>query len=140
MNQETKNKTNKDHTKIGAVIVLIISAIVFIPFGGEAVFEAFFNRNKAPVLGSYDGTEIRYEHGSTFANAVSNIAEYYKSMGAELNDTDNYRVFQYAFQTTVKDMAYLDAVKKAGYSVPESAVTARPLAVIWPAYAVGRIK
>ncbi len=125
MNQETKNKTNKDHTKIGAVIVLIISAIVFIPFGGEAVFEAFFNRNKAPVLGSYDGTEIRYEHGSTFANAVSNIAEYYKSMGAELNDTDNYRVFQYAFQTTVKDMAYLDAVKKAGYSVPESAVNRR---------------
>ena len=125
MNQEAKNKTGRDHTRIGAVIVLIISAIVFIPFGGEAVIEAFFSRNKTPVLGSYDGTEIRYEHGSTFANAVSNIAEYYKSMGATLDSTDNYRVFQYAFQMTVKDMAYLAAVKKAGYSVPESAVNRR---------------
>ena len=36
----TPKKAKKDGAKIGAVIILVISAIVFIPAGGSILFES----------------------------------------------------------------------------------------------------
>ncbi len=122
---QEKTKTKKDNTKIGAVIILIISAIVFIPFGGYEVIQAFFGKNKAPLFGKYNGKEIRYEPGTTFTRATQNLAERYKSMGYEVGSEAYYYIFNQAFEETVKDMAYLDAVEKSGYTVSEEAVNRR---------------
>ena len=110
----------KDHTQIGAVIILVISAIVFIPVGGYEVFNAFFNNRKVPTFGAYDGKKITYEAGTTFTTITENLAERYKQMGYNLDSQSYYYLFSQAFEETVKDMAYLDAVKKSGYTVPES--------------------
>ncbi len=122
MAQGNNGKTKKDHTKIGAVIILIISAIVFIPFGGYEVFNAIFRSNKGLVFGKYDGKKIAYEPGSLFYNITTNSANRMKAMGYEVND---YYIFMQAFEETVKDMAYLEKVEKSGYSVPEEAVNRR---------------
>ncbi len=125
MAQETKVKTAKDHTKIGAVIILVISAIVFIPFGGYEVINALFSDRDVPVFGSYDGQKITYEKGSTFTNVTENLAERYKAYGMQVDSSSYYYLFNQAFSETVKDMAYLDKIAQAGYSVPEEAVNRR---------------
>lgn len=125
MAQETKVKTAKDHTKIGAVIILVISAIVFIPFGGYEVINALFSSKNAPVFGSYNGKKITYEMGSTFKNVTENLAETYKSYGINIDSASSYYLFTEAFSETVKDLAYLDRVTKTGYSVPDEAVNRR---------------
>ncbi len=125
MAQETKVKTAKDHTKIGAVIILVISAIVFIPFGGYEVISALFSNQNVPVFGSYKGKKITYERGSTFTNVTENLAEQYKSYGIQVDSNSSYYLFTQAFSETVKDLAYTDKVSKTGYSVPEEAVNRR---------------
>ena len=116
---EKNVKSKNDHTKIGAVIILIISAIVFIPFGGYEVFNAIFRNNKGLLFGKYDGKKITYEPGTLFYNITTNSANRMKAMGYDVND---YYIFMQAFEETVKDMAYLEKVEKSGYSVPEEAV------------------
>ena len=51
-NKITEQKTKKDSSKIGAVIILVISALVFLPFGASAVFQSIFNKQKASTFGS----------------------------------------------------------------------------------------
>lgn len=124
MNQETKHTEQraKSGSKIGAVIILIISALVFLPFGASAVFQSVFNRRKANSYGSYGGRQITYEPGSKFFTAVSNLAKSYQNMGYKIDDRSYYSIMNQAFKQTVLDMAFTDAVKKSGYSVPKSAV------------------
>ena len=125
MAQGTTVKTAKDHTKIGAVIILVISAIVFIPFGGYEVISAIFGKRDVPVFGKYNGKKITYERGSTFTNVTENLAERYKAYGMQVDSTSYYYLFTQAFSETVKDMAYLERVAQAGYSVPDGAVDRR---------------
>ncbi|MBP5157130.1 MAG: SurA N-terminal domain-containing protein [Treponema sp.] len=122
MAQETNVKTAKDRTKIGAVIILVISAIVFIPFGGYEVISALFGKRDVPVFGSYNGKKITYERGSLFTNVTENLAERYKAYGINVDSTSSYYLFTEAFSETVKNLAYIDEVTKAGYSVPDEAV------------------
>lgn len=124
MAQETENKAKvkKGDTKIGAVIILIISAVVFLPAGGAAVYQGLFNHNKAPTFGSYDGKKVTYEPGSLMYVAASNIAQSYQRMGYQLNENSYYYIFNNAFQQTLRSMAFNGAVKKSGYVVPEDAV------------------
>ncbi len=122
MAQEAKVKTAKDHTKIGAVIILVISAIVFIPFGGYEVISALFGKQDVPVFGSYKGKKITYEKGSTFTNVTENLAERYKAYGIQVDSSTYYYLFNEAFSETVKDMAYRDEIAKTGYSVPTEAI------------------
>ncbi len=58
---ETKKK---ESSKIGAVIILVISALVFLPFGASAIFESIFNKRQVNTFGSYAGQKISYEPGS----------------------------------------------------------------------------
>lgn len=115
-------KTAKDHTKIGAVIILVISAIVFIPFGGYEVISALFGKRDVPVFGSYKGKKITYEKGAVFTNVTENLAERYKAYGMNVDATSSYYLFTEAFAETVKNMAYVDEVTRSGYSVPDEAV------------------
>ena len=124
MEQEIKKsdvKPKKSATKIGAVIILVISALVFLPFGASAVFQSIFNKRTVNSFGSYDGKKIVYEPGSKFHTAVTNMAQMYEARGIKLED-NSYRIMYDAFNQTMIDMAFTDAVKNSGYVVPDSAV------------------
>ena len=69
-NKITEQKTKKDSSKIGAVIILVISALVFLPFGASAVFQSIFNKQKASTFGSYNGKNITYEPGTDRKSVV----------------------------------------------------------------------
>lgn len=104
---------------IGSLIILLISAIVFV------LVPAMLGRgtnNKMPPFGKYDGKEIRYEQGSDFADYVSRYADMLKNQGQEVNTQSYYYIFNYAFNATVQKMAFSKAVRKSGYIVPQSAV------------------
>ncbi len=117
---ETKNvhnvkKTKQSNTKIGAVIVLIISAVVFIPAGGMAVFSSL-RQQKSPKFGSYNGKEILYEPGTEFYQKAADIHSMYgQYIGAD-------QILQMAFSSTLSTMYSTDEVEKSGYSVPKSLV------------------
>ncbi len=123
MAQENEHKSKKGGTKVGAVIILIISAIVFLPVGGAAVFQGLFNKNKSPSFGSYNNKKITYEAGSKFATYASNVAQNYQRAGIQLNEQSYAYIMQLAFRQTLFSMAYSDAVKKSGYEVPAVAIS-----------------
>ncbi|MCK9169148.1 MAG: peptidylprolyl isomerase [Treponema sp.] len=109
----------KSFYTIGSLIILLISAIVFVlvpAMLGRA------NKNKLPAFGKYDGKEIRYEQGSDFADYVSRYADMLKNQGQEVNTQSYYYIFNYAFNATVQKMAFSSAVRKSGYVVPQSAI------------------
>ncbi len=125
MNQDIKiekPKAKKENSRIGAIIILVISALVFLPFGASAVFQSIFNRQKINSFGSFDGKKIVYEPGSKFYNAVSNLAGAYKNMGYSVDDKTYDSIMNQSFRQTVIDMAFTGAVEKSGYVVPRDAV------------------
>ena len=119
--KEKKPKNNNGKAKIGAVIVLVISAVVFIPTGGSAVIESIRQSRNTPVFGSYKGKKVEYKAGSDFAANVSNLAQTYQSMGYDVNQLGSY-IFESAFESTIHSMYYEDEIAKAGYSVPKAAI------------------
>ena len=121
-NKITEQKTKKDSSKIGAVIILVISALVFLPFGASAVFQSIFNKQKASSYGSYNGKNITYEPGTKFFITVSNLAQSYQAGGYKVDENSYYRIMREAFYQTVINMAFTDSVKKSGYAVPKEAV------------------
>ncbi len=122
MNQESNKSEKKDKTKIGAVIVLIISALVFIPAGGGLIFSSLANKQDVPVFGVYNGEKIEYKPGSLFSNTVSQLVNFYTRLGYNVDQSSYYYVLQEAFRQTVLYMHYENAIKESGYSVPESAI------------------
>ncbi len=124
---EKEHKSGKkDSTKIGAVIILIISAIVFIPVGGSAVLDSIASKKNTPVFGSYKGKNIEYSAGSDFYNNLTNLVRQYEYMGRN-NVSKNWYIYQQAFNNTVSQMFYEDQLKASGYTVPESAINRRML-------------
>ncbi len=122
MAQETKVKTKKSATKIGAIIILVISALVFLPFGASAIFQSLFNRQKATVFGSYNGRKIVYAPGTEFYTVVSNMAKSYERNGRRIDDNSYLSIMREAFYQTVFNMAIQDAIKESGYEVSKEAI------------------
>lgn len=122
MEAEKAKAERKDVKRIGAIIILVISAIVFIPVGGAAVFQSLFAKNKTPVFGTYKGQKIEYTAGSDFAALVANIAQNRENQGQRVTDSDYMTIFQQAFRESIENIYYEDAVKKSGYTVPDNAV------------------
>ena len=79
---------------IGSLIILLIAAGIFVLV---PIFSAGMGHKRLPAFGKYDGTEIRYEQGTDFANYVANIAENFKNSGREINDSNYDYIFEYAF-------------------------------------------
>lgn len=104
---------------IGSIIILLIAGLVFI------VAPAIVGNGRGQggtSFGSYNGKQIRYEQGSDFANIVSQYADMYSQMGYQIDTSTYYYIFSNAFNQTVQQMAYADAVEKSGWQVPEQAV------------------
>ncbi len=118
---DAKKKTGKkiNWIAIGSVIILILSAIVFILVPALSGFKSI--DTESPVLGSYKGTDIKYEQGSDFANYLSQYVQQYKDAGY---DTDQYMysILNSAFSATVTAMAIEDRMEESKYVIPESAV------------------
>ena len=104
---------------IGSLIILLIAAFIFVLV---PIFAGGHKQTRLPAFGKYDGTEIRYEQNSDFANYVARYADYYKNNGIEINNSNYYYIFSYAFNTTVSQLAFQKAVKNSGYKVPKTAV------------------
>ena len=104
---------------IGSLIILLIAAFIFVLV---PIFSGGRKGQNLPAFGKYDGTEIRYEQGSDFANYVTQYADSYKNRNIQLSTSDYYYLFNSAFNTTVMKLAYTKAVKKSGYLVPAGKV------------------
>lgn len=104
---------------IGSLIILLIAAFVFVLV---PIFSGGRAGKRMPAFGKYDGTEIRYEQGSDFANYVTQYADSYKNRNIQISNSDYYYLFNSAFNTTVMRLAFTKAVKKSGYKVPASKV------------------
>ncbi|MBP5359645.1 MAG: peptidyl-prolyl cis-trans isomerase [Treponema sp.] len=114
-------KKGKNTAKLGAVIVLILSALVFIPVGGSSILESFKANKMTVVFGKYKGKKIEYKAGSEFANAVTTLATKYQQYGYDVNSLTN-SIFEEAFQGYVENLFYRDQLNKAGYSVSKEAI------------------
>ena len=102
----------------GSIVILIICLIAF-------VLPASLGRggNQKPLeFGKYNGRKIAYESGSDFSNFVSYYAEMFRNQGMQIDSSNQYYVFNYAFNSTVMKYAYEDAVKESGFKVPKEAV------------------
>lgn len=112
-------KKNTAYT-IGSLIILLICAFVFV------ILPAFTGSNgrngSAPVFGKYKGTEIRYEQDSDLYNFASNYAQMYQNYGVQIDSSTHYYIMNYAFNSTVSKLAFEDAVKNSGYTVPTEAI------------------
>ena len=104
---------------IGSLIILLIAALIFVLV---PIFQGGRIGNRLPAFGKYDGTEIRYEQNTDFYNYVARYADYYKQQNIEINNSNQFYIFNYAFNTTVSQLAYKKAVTKSGYKVPATAV------------------
>ena len=113
-------KKNSVYT-LGSLIILLICAFVFVIL--PALTGAGEKQQKLSEFGKYNGKSIRYEQDSDMADAVSYYGQLYQMYGRELDSNAYYEIFYNAFNQTVLNYAYDDAVAKSGYVVPESAVT-----------------
>ena len=117
----TKNKS--DNIKLGAIIILIISAIVFVFFGvGTEFFSGLFNGGKNNVFGSYNNKKIIYAPGTEMQKQVagwSRYAEYYRDPNMSPEELQ-FNVWQAAFNTTLRNMVISESVEKTGYKVPST--------------------
>lgn len=104
---------------VGSLVILLIAAFIFVLV---PIFSGGTKRKGLPSLGKYEGTEIKYEEGSDFYNYLARYSDYYKNNGIEINNSNMYYVFNYAFNSTVTSIAYTNEVKKSGYIVPETAI------------------
>lgn len=126
-NEKKDNK--KEKINIKAVIILIISAIVFLPAGGYGLFSALADKKQADsnkiLFGKYNNKEIVWEYGSDFAGYISYYYNVYSSFGYDVNSNQGGVrdfIFQSAYNDALKAIAYTDEVKKSNYSAPAKAV------------------
>lgn len=126
-NEKKDNK--KEKINIKAVIILIISAIVFLPAGGYGLFSALAEKKQADsskiLFGKYNDKEIVWEYGSDFANYISYYYNLYSNFGYDVSSNQggirDY-IFQQAYNEALKSIAYTDEVTKSNYTVPAKAV------------------
>ncbi len=103
----------------GASIILIICFIAFVlPSSLSRAAE----QQEALVFGKYNGRKISYEYGSDFTNFLSQYAEMYRNNGQEINQSNQFTLYNYAFNSTVFKYAQEYALKTAGYEVPQETI------------------
>ena len=107
---------------IGASIILVICFIAFVL---PSSLSRTAQQAEGLVFGKYNGKKISYEYGSDFTSFLSQYAEMFRNQGIEINSTNQYQVYNYAFNSTVIKYSQEDALKKAGYEVPQDTINSR---------------
>ena len=103
----------------GASIILIICFIAFVL---PSSLSKTAQQQEGLVFGKYKGKKISYEYGSDFTNFLSQYAQMYRNQGIEITSSNQMTVYNYAFNSTVVKYSQEDALKKAGYEVPEETI------------------
>jgi len=100
------------------VLVIVIIAFVMVPaFGGG------FGRSENLIFGYYDKIPITYVPGNYFAQYVEMASQYYRNMGdIYSNSYLMQQIWREAFNEAAYQIAVLQEMKKAGYSVPAKVV------------------
>ena len=104
---------------IGASIILIICFIAFVL---PSSLSRVADQQEGLVFGKYNGKKIVYEYGSDFTNFLSQYAEMFRNQGIDINSSNQYQIYNYAFNSTVIKMAQEEALKDAGYEVPQDSI------------------
>ena len=104
---------------IGASIILIICFIAFVL---PSSLSKAAQQQEGLVFGKYNGRKISYEYGSDFTNFLSQYAEMFRNNGQEINQSNQFTLYSYAFNSTVQKYAQEYALKVAGYEVPQESI------------------
>ncbi len=103
----------------GASIILIICFIAFVL---PSSLSKTAQQQEGLVFGKYKGKKISYEYGSDFTNFLSQYAQMYRNQGIEITSSNQMTVYNYAFNSTVLKYQQEDALKAAGYEVPQDTI------------------
>ena len=103
----------------GASIILIICFIAFVL---PSSLSRASQQQEGLVFGKYNGKKISYEYGSDFTNFLSQYAQLYRNQGQEITSSNQYSIYSYAFNSTVVKYSQEDALKEAGYEVPQDSI------------------
>jgi len=117
-------KKNTAYT-LGSLVILLICAFCFV------ILPAFTGAGKtqqdSPAFGKYNGKEIKYTQDSDFAKYVSQYGQIYQAYGQQLDQSTYFYIYNNAFNATVMQYAYEEAVSKSGYEVPQTAINRKML-------------
>ena len=103
----------------GASIILIICFIAFVL---PSSLSKTAQQQEGLVFGKYNGKKISYEYGSDFTNFLSQYAQMYRNQGVEITQSNQMTIYNYAFNSTVIKYQQEDALKAAGYEVPQNSI------------------
>ena len=103
----------------GASIILIICFVAFVLPSSLSKTQ---QQQEGLVFGKYNGKKIVYEYGSDFTNFLSQYAQLIRNQGQEITDSNQYTLYSYSFNSTVVKYAQEDALKQAGYEVPQDSI------------------
>lgn len=103
----------------GASIILIICFIAFVL---PSSLSRTSQQQDALVFGKYNGKKISYEYGSDFTEFLSQYAQLFRNQGQEITSNNQFTIYNYAFNSTAIKYAQEEALKKAGYEVPEASI------------------
>ena len=104
---------------IGASIILIICFVAFVL---PSSLSRVADQQEGLVFGKYNGKKISYEYGSDFTNFLSQYATMFRNQGQEITQSNQFTLFNYAFNSTVTKYAQEDVLKAAGYEVPQDSI------------------
>jgi len=103
----------------GASIILIICFVAFVL---PSSLSSTAGQQEGLVFGKYNGKKISYEYGSDFTNFLSQYAEMFRNQGIEINSSNQYQIYNYAFNSAVIKIAQEEALKQSGYEVPQDSI------------------
>ena len=104
---------------IGASVILVICFIAFVL---PSSLSRTAQQQEGLVFGKYNGKKISYEYGSDFTEFLSQYAQMLRNQGQEITSSNQYTIYSYAFNSTVVKYAQEEALKAAGYEVPQDSI------------------
>ena len=104
---------------IGASVILVICFIAFVL---PSSLSRTAQQQEGLVFGKYNGKKISYEYGSDFTEFLSQYAQMLRNQGQEITSSNQYTIYSYAFNSTVVKYAQDEALKNAGYEVPQDSI------------------
>ena len=99
---------------IGSIAILILAAVSFVFIPGMSAGSA-----GAPVFGSWNGEQVKYEQGSYFVNRLEAYLEQAKQYNQEVSDyVYQYYLYQ-SFMDSINRLAFIDYANSTGYTLSD---------------------